>query len=875
MSVDFVARALAKQQAQSGQAQFTTLATAIPGVQVPAGVRVIQTSGYASEGIGAGTYVNDPLATAALAAAHPRFCKADAGGRYWRLLPDENGLIPVVCGGAAGMQAVPFVYDTLAQLADVSNGGLVHDANIALSSSGGDILMTSTSTNNTFVWRDEAPGVWKMSAVVKAGTAPYVLIASTHIDSSQRWANFDLNAGTVTFDTYGNATITSLGGGYYRIEAVDNMTTWAIGIGTTNNDSRGSAVGITAYFKRIEISKNLGVDWLDDRPAIQDAISYGEAAGAQGTRYDAPNYALWRTSRNTALGSSWSNKTGFLLRTTKSHKFVSTCSGTTLRRRDTDGSPMGIAKFDNLDGTNYWRGGGILVEGQSIDPQDVSDNSVFLHDIMLDGGISDSSEQNNPYGAYFNIADGDGWDVTDKGIWQQNDHFCGHIVLEGRSGVRCFMGELIYSSSGGTASVADREIRIGPEVELGQTCGSCLNANGHTLRVERCSLHNAFMGLEGWTGHLGGYIKAVITDCNRNTLQGGIPNYGAGSFFLPTRPIPTEMPMGHVDLMMQNAGAFEIGSWISGRIESFDCYPNLGNRGAFAGGSHDIDLECITWADQQNVLAGVGIIGGAEGDLGTDRIQVRVTTKRTDHATTSNYRVLNPVYGYGSYGPDVVVRLDEGSFQPAGVVFNNAIKVLGFNGGDGSNGAYFDIEANNNGTIDLLNTGNAVRFTCTNGGASYYANLPVTGIPTGYRLFLRNFTLNYAGGVACRIPASNFSANFDPGFCRDLIIPYVYYPWTELEFNGNHWVVITPPPPLVISSSYDPPSVAAGASVTTTIAAYGAVVGDLVEISFSNSLQGMILSAHVSAANTVTAVLFNPGGSAVDLASGTLRMILR
>ena len=45
-------------------------------------------------------------------------------------------------------------------------------------------------------------------------------------------------------------------------------------------------------------------------------------------------------------------------------------------------------------------------------------------------------------------------------------------------------------------TVASVLVPVGPDVDLGHTCGSCLNANGHTLKVERCHLHHAFMGME-------------------------------------------------------------------------------------------------------------------------------------------------------------------------------------------------------------------------------------------------------------------------------------------------------------------------------------------------------------------------------------------
>jgi hypothetical protein len=77
--------------------------------------------------------------------------------------------------------------------------------------------------------------------------------------------------------------------------------------------------------------------------------------------------------------------------------------------------------------------------------------------------------------------------------------------------------------------------------------------------------------------------------------------------------------------------------------------------------------------------------------------------------------------------------------------------------------------------------------------------------------------------------------------------------------------------PKVVTATYDPPSIANGASVTTTAAVTGAAVGDMVSVSFSNSLAGLTLTGYINAAGSATAVFSNTTGAAVDLASGTLK----
>lgn len=62
------------------------------------GTDVVQTSGRDVIGSGAGTYVADSLANAALFAAHPRFVGRSSNGRYFRAMP-QSGRIDVLLSG--------------------------------------------------------------------------------------------------------------------------------------------------------------------------------------------------------------------------------------------------------------------------------------------------------------------------------------------------------------------------------------------------------------------------------------------------------------------------------------------------------------------------------------------------------------------------------------------------------------------------------------------------------------------------------------------------------------------------------------------------------------------------------------------------------
>jgi hypothetical protein len=90
-------------------------------------------------------------------------------------------------------------------------------------------------------------------------------------------------------------------------------------------------------------------------------------------------------------------------------------------------------------------------------------------------------------------------------------------------------------------------------------------------------------------------------------------------------------------------------------------------------------------------------------------------------------------------------------------------------------------------------------------------------------------------------------------------------------WNGSAWVILAPRL-LEVSATYDPPSLAAGSGVTTSMAVAGAALGDHARASFTQDLQGITLTAWVSAANTVSIRFQNGTAGAVDLASGTLRV---
>lgn len=77
-----------------------------------------------------------------------------------------------------------------------------------------------------------------------------------------------------------------------------------------------------------------------------------------------------------------------------------------------------------------------------------------------------------------------------------------------------------------------------------------------------------------------------------------------------------------------------------------------------------------------------------------------------------------------------------------------------------------------------------------------------------------------------------------------------------------------------VSGTWDPGSITAGGKESTTITVPGAALGDFVLVSFSADIQELTATGVVSAANTVEVTLANLTGSAVDLDSLTVRVLV-
>ena len=74
-------------------------------------------------------------------------------------------------------------------------------------------------------------------------------------------------------------------------------------------------------------------------------------------------------------------------------------------------------------------------------------------------------------------------------------------------------------------------------------------------------------------------------------------------------------------------------------------------------------------------------------------------------------------------------------------------------------------------------------------------------------------------------------------------------------------------------ATYDPDSVGSNATVRDTIATPGAEMGDLVLVSVTADLQGLILVGNVSSADVVTLTLANTSAGAINIGSCSIHLV--
>lgn len=188
------------------------------------------------------------------------------------------------------------------------------------------------------------------------------------------------------------------------------------------------------------------------------------------------------------------------------------------------------------------------------------------------------------------------------------------------------------------------------------------------------------------------------------------------------------------------------------------------------------------------------------------------------------------------------------------------------------------LTAGNEWWISLESTATASSVNCNTlnnnaGGVTDVGGIRVKNTaPQAHSNNFNAFAGSSNGAIALRVETSNASVvGNSEANCTTFISASTV---GGSEYRANYPVSSTAAIPSQGSATWDPASIAAGASTSTTVAVTGAAVGDYVRASFSLTLGGLVLTGYVSGANTVTVVLHNPTAGTVDLASGTVKVVV-
>jgi hypothetical protein len=348
-----------------------------------------------------------------------------------------------------------------------------------------------------------------------------------------------------------------------------------------------------------------------------------------------------------------------------------------------------------------------------------------------------------------------------------------------------------------------------------------------------------------------------------------------------TRQIPSTTPTGTLTYIW-GAGYLPIGNDANcnkvAQIDAQTCGVGIYERGLYPS---RIDLALV----QDN---GVGIMlgdGSAVSCIGADYSGIYCESNQENFILVT--RIVNSVWGTIKFAYEVDLSLvyaigapreSDDSYDAGFSTFKNF--TIWYQGKpyshqkNGRNDAFGTstlswsphqlrnaVEVSNSCAVSLSIDDNLNRLLGYDSGKLTLIGTAANGAPTGTITFNPPSGKTVNGGASAAFAGFNGPATFS-----------IYY-----RYSANDWIVKLLGAPLTASATYNPPSLAAGiVDAAQTITVTGAALGDEAKATFSADLQGVELAAWVSAANSVKYQFRNPsGGATVDLASGTVKAVVR
>ena len=593
----------------------------------------------------------------------------------------------------------------------------------------------------------------------------------------------------------------------------------------------------------------------NDQAAIQAAVNYAVLTGIKEVRFTKAAYTSWQPA---FPGGSPTAYSGCHIVITGDVALIGAEGGTTITLK----GPAGAART-KTDGVAAWYSGWLFYIGAGV-------TKSVLRDLKVVGGITFATVMTNAES-----------NIYDKGLAMLGDAgYAPNLVTVDHRNVELqdFAGEIWYM--GGSLSTAQVYVE---NLKLHNSPQACWNpgslAKVVAVNLEAGDSYQPFETISGM-GHtyIGGrFYNGTNTSFITTESFNGAYAYSY-PFFTETIPRWTQF----IGTRFETVTLVTMGSRMRGNIVLVDSQITLVNYGKLC----DIDLQIEAWCDVTSngsivllngVVSATTQVTGAPGGIyyQTPRdIHIEITAKRTERAQTAGYKWANAVLLPGG----LIDRQSCAFYIKGDLTVAGGLPAAFLN--TPAAGSQFPLIewAENSFSSDVaypsanfsVGTGITTMGISVQAGGTYTMTLTNAN---SYQFAQRQrMRITHSGTVGqVKLPASGSGYTL-----KEARILYNSWDYIDLrwDYYSNVWVedAYYTRTPLILSgtATYDPPSLVDGAGTTTTVTVTGAALGDKATASFSLDLQGISVTAYVSAANIVSVRFQNESGGTLDLASGTL-----
>ncbi len=347
---------------------------------------------------------------------------------------------------------------------------------------------------------------------------------------------------------------------------------------------------------------------VDDRPAVQAAIDYAEAAGIGEVRFEQARYRIDCPRRTSPASEKFAEdghpiavRASLVLRGAAAERTVLDFRAQGGGDPETEWQTIPAAPHDGTP--VVWRGGGLFVRGDLADPAPAPRTVARLE---LDRLILAGNRRNTGNHAFpADPATGDGWDVTDKALWVQ-DSFVGEIVCRDTDMIG-WKGEIVYLA-GESNAVKRLELE---RCTIATSNGSALNPSVDCEILARdCRFGDCFQAQEDIAKTRATYDNCSWFDCDHMALGSGPCDGTLYNRAWPTRDPDAPPPQTLLrNCEFRNIRALSFTSWVSGNIRTIDTTVHLDGNAAMA--LRDTDLRIEAWLDRKGGLHSLAFTGVA------------------------------------------------------------------------------------------------------------------------------------------------------------------------------------------------------------------------------------------------------------------------